>query len=635
MIERVQKNRSLLLCILLAAITFAVYWPVHSHEFVRYDDDTYVTHNPNVKSGLSWQGIKWAFTTGYAANWHPLTWLSHQLDYTLFAGSSAAHHLVNVLFHVVNTILLFIFLARMTKRLWPSVFVAALFALHPLHVESVAWVAERKDVLSTLFWLLTMLAYTRYAERPSAGRYILTLVFFILGLLSKPMLITLPVILLLLDYWPLNRFLNSKFSVLNSVIEKIPFFFFSTVSSIVTFFIQQKGGAVSTIYAIPLHARITNAVFSYLAYIGKLFVPDRLAVLYPYPLTPIPTSRAVIYAIILVLITIFLIYYCRKHRYLLVGWLWYIITLVPVIGIVQVGAQAMADRYTYVPLTGLFIIVAFGAADFLKNTPLSKFILTPAALAVLFGCILVTSAQIKYWKNGFSLFDHTLAVTENNYVILNNYANTLSDLGRPAESIKYFVEAIKFLPRSADVRNNYANALRGLGRRSEAIEQYKIALQLNPSSAMPHYNLAVTLADVGDSNQAVEQYEITLKLKPDFEEAYNNLGWLLFKKGQVPQAIEYFNKVLLLSPNDILVHGRLALALASVGRIDEAIQHCRVVIAARPNDAEMYNNLGVLLEAKGQIDQATESYKKALQIDPNFQKAREQLDALTRKQSQH
>jgi tetratricopeptide (TPR) repeat protein len=633
MIEQALKRRCLLLCILLAAVTFAVYWPVHSHEFVRYDDDTYVTHNPNVKSGLSWQGVKWAFTTGHAANWHPLTWLSHQLDYTLFAGNSAAHHLVNVLFHIANTLLLFIVLVRMTKRLWPGVFVAALFAMHPLHVESVAWVAERKDVLSTLFWLLTMLAYARYAERPSAGRYILTLVFFILGLLSKPMLITLPIVLLLLDYWPLDRFQNSKFSILNLLTEKFPFFLLSIVSSIVTFVVQQKGGAMSTIYAVPLENRIFNAICSYPAYIYKMIWPDRLAVLYPYPLTPIPTSRAVIYAIILILITIFLIYYCRKYRYLLVGWLWYIITLVPVIGIVQVGAQAMADRYTYVPLTGLFIIVAFGAADFLKNTPLSKFILTPAALAVLFGYMLVTSAQIKYWKNGFSLFDHTLAVAEDNYVILNNYANTLSDLGKPAESIRYFVEAIKLLPNSSDVRNNYANALKRLGKLNEAVEQYKIALRLNPDSAMPHYNLAVTLADAGDVNQAVEQYEITLKLKPDFEEAYCNLGGLLFKKGQVPQAIEYFNKALLLSPNDVLVHGQLALALASLGRVDEAIEHCRVVLVARPADAEMYTNLGVLLEAKGQIDQAIESYKKALQIDPNFQNARQQLDILTPKQS--
>jgi tetratricopeptide (TPR) repeat protein len=635
MIEQAPKKLRLLMCILLAAITFAVYWPVHSHEFVRYDDDTYVTHNPNVKSGLSWQGIKWAFTTGYASNWHPLTWLSHQLDYTLFAGNSAAHHLVNVLFHAANTLLLFIVLSRMTKSLWPGAFVAALFALHPLHVESVAWVAERKDILSTLFWLLTMLSYARYAERPSAGRYILTLVFFILGLLSKPMLVTLPFILILLDYWPLKRFLNSQFSILNSVLEKVPFIFLAAISSIVTFVVQQKGGAMSTIHAIPLHDRVTNAISSYLVYIGKMVWPARLAVLYPYPFTPIATARAVIYAIILILITIFLIYYGRKYRYLLVGWLWYVITLVPVIGLVQVGAQAMADRYTYVSLTGLFIIISFGAADLLKSNPLRKFALTASALAVLFGCTLVTSAQLKYWKNGLSLFGHTLAVTKDNYVILNNYANTLTDLGRPAESIKYFVDAIKFMPRSSDVRNNYANALRELGKPSEAIEQYKVALQLNPSSVMPHYNLAVALTDVGDYNQAIEQYQITVKLKPDFEEAYCNLGWLLFRNRQSNQAIEYYNKALRLSPNNILVHGRLALALASVGRVDEAIEHCRVVLAARPNDVEMYTNLGVLLEAKGQIEQAIQSYHKALQIDPNFLKAREQLNILNQNQSRH
>jgi tetratricopeptide (TPR) repeat protein len=520
----------------------------------------------------------------------------------------------------------------MTKGIWQSAFVAGLFALHPLHVESVAWVAERKDVLSTLFWLLTMLAYWWYASRPSAGRYVVTLILFVLGLLSKPMLVTLPFVLLLLDYWPLERFGNPRFPTRNLFLEKVPFFLLSIVSSIVTFVVQQKGGAMPTIYAIPLKGRIINAISSYLAYISKMIWPNRLAALYPYPLAQIPIARAVIYAAILVLITICVIYFGRKHKYLTVGWLWYVVTLVPVIGIVQVGAQAMADRYTYLPLMGLFIIISFGADDLLKRIPFGKYILTALAITILFGCVLATSAQLKYWKNSFSLFDHTLAVTENNYVMLNNYANVLSEQGRPAEAVKYHTESLKFLPNSADIHNNYANTLKVLGRLDEAIEEYRIALKLNPNSAMPHYNLAVTLTDKGNYDEAIEQYKISVKFKPDFEEAYCNIGCILVGKGQHAQAIEYLEKALQLEPKDILAQGQLAMALAGVGRIDEAIEHCRIVLKARPNDAEMHMNLGILLQTQGKIDQAVESYKKALQIDPNFTRARDYLNALSQNQ---
>jgi tetratricopeptide (TPR) repeat protein len=508
--------------------------------------------------------------------------------------------------------------------------VAGLFALHPLHVESVAWVAERKDVLSTLFWLATMLAYVRYAEGPSAGRYVTALVLFILGLMSKPMLVTLPVVLVLLDYWPLNR-LNSKFSILNSLIEKVPFFLLSIVSSVVTFVVQQKGGAMPSIYAIPLKGRIVNAICSYPGYIGKMIWPSRLAALYPHPVAQIPTVRAVIYAAVFVLITIFLIYQGRKYRYLIVGWFWYLVTLVPVIGIVQVGAQAMADRYTYVPLTGLFIIIAFGAAELTRKIPFGKFIVTACAVVVLFGCAMTASAQMKHWKDSLSLFDHTLAVTENNYVMLNNYANVVSEQGKPAEAVKYLVEALRLLPNSADIHNNYANALNELGRVDEAIEEYRIALKLNHGSAMPHYNFAVVLVGRGDYNEAIEQYKSAIALKPDFSQAYCNIGCILVQKGQSGQAIEYFEKGLRIEPNDVLAHGQFAVALANVGRTDEAIEHCRIVLAAHPNDVEMHTNLGILLERQGKIDEAIESHRKALQIDPNDQKARDNLNALTQR----
>jgi tetratricopeptide (TPR) repeat protein len=478
-----------------------------------------------------------------------------------------------------------------------------------------------------------MLAYVKYAERPSAGRYVAILILFILGLLSKPMLVTLPIILLLLDYWPLGRFLDSRFSIRNLLLEKLPFVFLSAISCIITFLVQQKSGAVLAIYKLPLKGRIANAICSYLAYIGRMIWPARLAALYPLHVARITTARAVIYAIILILITIFFIFHGRRRKYPVVGWLWYVVTLVPVIGIVQVGVQAMADRYTYVPLTGLFLIIAFGAAELPIKIPLRKFLLTALALVILFGCALGTSAQLKHWRNSYLLFDHTLAVTENNYVMLNNYANIISEQGRPAEAIGYLVEALKLLPNSTDFHNNYANNLKELGRLDEAIEEYRITLKLDPNSATPHYNLAVTLAEKGDYNDAIEQYKITVNLKPDFAEAYCNIGHALAKKGQPAQAIEYFEKGLQIAPNDIIAHGQLVLALASVGRIDEAIGHCRIVLKARPEDVEMHTNLGILLQSQGRFDQAIESYKKALQINPFCKQARDNLDALTQKQT--
>jgi tetratricopeptide (TPR) repeat protein len=651
----ITQHFHLLTSAVLVVVTLIVYLPVRNHEFVRYDDDVYVTKNPNVQSGLTSQNIKWAFTTGHASNWHPLTWLSHQLDCALFNGNSGAHHLVNVFFHAANTVLLLIVLNRLTRRFWPSAFVAALFALHPLHVESVAWVAERKDVLSMMFWLLTMLAYTRYAERPSAGHYLLTLIFFALGLMSKPMLVTLPFVLLLLDYWPLDRIRNLK----NVVFEKIPFFLLSVISSIITYTVQQKGGAIAVI---SLNERLANALCSYLAYIGRMFWPSDLAVLYPHPAGGITTFKVVLCAIVIVLVTILIIYFGRRHKYLIVGWLWFLGTLVPVIGIVQVGAQALADRYTYVPLIGLFVIIAFAAADLFPKISFRKIILATLAGVILLTFAIVTTTQLSYWKNSISLFEHTIAVTENNNVILNNYANLLSSLGRSAQAVEYLERVAKASPDSHQIRNNLGGALKKLGRPDEAIEQYKIALKLNPAFDMARYNLGVALFDKGDYDAAIEQFKIylgpdaslidtnliqdteisstkdklkkILRSKPDAGNAFSHIGFALVQKGNPAEAVRYYNIALQFDPDDVISHGRLALALATLGRIDEAIDQCRIVLSARPDDAEMHTNLGILFETKGQINQSVESYKKALQIDPNTPKARDRLDAVIQKHPQ-
>jgi Tfp pilus assembly protein PilF len=546
----------------LALLTLVVYLPVHKHEFVRYDDDVYVTNNPEVQSGLSWQGIKWAFVTDHGANWHPLTWLSLMLDCWLFGVKPGPLHLVNVLFHIANMLLFFIVFNRMTKALWQSAFIAALFALHPLHVESVAWIAERKDVLSTLFWLLTMLAYVRYVERSSAGRYILALIFFALGLLAKPMLVTLPFVLLLLDYWPLDRFSNSRFSIRDSIIEKLPFFFLSILSSVITFLVQQKGGAVFSADIVPFNVRLANAICSYFVYIEKMFWPVRLAVLYPYSIHGISLVKVLLSATILVLVTVLVLYNYRRRKYLIVGWLWYLGTLVPVIGIVQVGVQAFADRYTYVPLTGLFIICAFASADLLKNVPFKKYILATSATIILLACTILTTVQLIYWKDSSLLFERALAVTENNVHILNNYGNALGAMGRHKEAAKVLEQAVRGLPDSYEIRNNYGKALQNLGKLDEAIEQYQIALKIEPTADFARYNLSVALAAKGNFDAAIEQCRIVLAARPDDAEMHTHLGILLQNQGKLDQAIESYKKALQINPKFQKARENLNAALA-------------------------------------------------------------------------
>jgi hypothetical protein len=431
----------------------------------------------------------------------------------------------------------------MTNRIWPGVFVAALFALHPLNVESVAWIAERKNVLSTLFWLLTMFAYTRYAERPSLGRYFVTLVLFACGLMSKPMLVTLPFVLLLLDYWPLGRFGVSRFSIWKLLLEKAPFIFLSAISSIITFTAQRKVGTMSTVSTLPLVNRIANAIVSYLAYIGKMFWPVDLAVLYPHSTGNIPVFKVITYAMTLILVTVLVICLARRRKYLLVGWLWYLGTLVPVIGIVQVGAQAMADRYTYVPLIGLFIIIAFGAADLSQKIPFRNMIFTVLAVTILLACALVTSNQLKYWKDSFSLFDHAITVIE------NNFAPGSGNITGSAKTAGHLNESLRFVPNSPVIYNNFGNALRQKGRVDEAIDYYKFALELQPSYSKARYNLSIALALKGRYDEAVEQCRIYLAARPDDAEMYTNLGVILQAKGDLDQAAESFKKALQINPS--------------------------------------------------------------------------------------
>lgn len=627
-----EKYRLLYICLFLAVVVSAVYWPVHKYDFVRYDDNKYVTNNLNIQSGINAKSIRWAFTSGYASNWHPVTWLSLMLDYKLFGLNAGSYHLINLLFHIINTLLLFIVLNRMTKAMWASAFVAAVFGLHPLHVESVAWIAERKDVLSTFFWMLTMLSYARYTEKSSIIRYTVTLVLFAIGLMTKPMLVTLPFVLLLLDYWPLERM---RFGVMNKIerdeeniqksfaalfLEKIPFFILAVLSSIVTFIVQHRGGAVQPVDVIGISSRLKNAVISYISYISKTFWPSKLAVLYPYPHS-LPVVKIAFCAVLLALITTAVILLSRRHKYLVTGWFWYVGTLVPVIGIIQVGVQELADRYTYIPMTGLLIIIAWGVSDIAGSWKYRKRVFVTASVLVLVAMSLRTSIQLMYWFDSETLFGHTLEVTNDNYVMENNFASYLNEQGQIQQSIEHFNRALEIKPDSAEVHNNLANALSSLGQTSKAIEHYKKSLSLKAGSSDTHYNFAIALSKLNMTDEAIKEYSEAVRLDPTNFDALSNLGFAMAEKGDYSKAVELYEKALAIKPDNIITHGRFGLALAALQKNDEAIKEFRIVLEARPNDVEMLCNLGILLERQNKITEAIEQYRRAVKIEPDNEHA--------------
>jgi Flp pilus assembly protein TadD len=577
------KLTAIVIGVVLAGGTAAIFWQVHGFDFVSYDDDLYVYENPHVTNGLTRDGVFWAFTTGQAGNWHPLTWLSLMLDCQLFGPRPGGLHLVNLLLHIANTLLLFTVLKKMTDALWSSAFVAAVFALHPMHVESVAWIAERKDVLSTLFWMLTLLAYVGYVKRPGLLRYMTTILLFALGLMAKPMLVTLPFVLLLLDYWPLNRFgpqtaktsgrqsyksgpAGPKFQNLYRVLfEKIPFFVLCAISSVITFLVQQSGGAVVGITALPLNSRVTNAFLSYAKYIGKMFWPQNLAIFYPFDLARFEFWQILLCILLLLFISIFVIYAGRKRRYLAVGWFWFVITLVPVIGFVQVGNQALADRYTYIPYIGLFIMIAWGLPELLSEWPYRKIAFGISIVVVLTALGISTYRQVGYWKNSFILFSHAIEVTQGNYLAYNNLGNAYCNLGRYREAVEAYRQAIKIKPDYAKAHNNLGNAYWNLGRHQESIEAYKQAVRKEPDYADAQYNLGNAYCNLGRYQEAIEAYQQAIKLKPDNAVAYNNLGFAYGKLGRYDEEIEAFGQAVRIKPDYAVARNNLADALLKQG----------------------------------------------------------------------
>lgn len=517
-----RDNSLVLLCLVLTVVTLLTFWQVQENDFINFDDPSYVTANPHVNTGLTIQNILWAFSSSHASNWHPLTWISHMIDYNLYGLNPRGHHLNNLLFHIINTLLLFIVFNRMTNALWKSAFVAALFAVHPLHVEPVAWISSRKDLLSTLFWILTIWAYTSYAQRSNLKMYMIAILFFSMGLMSKPMVVTLPLILLLLDYWPLYRFnpggikdsslpennrttdSNREQPVSRLILEKLPFFLLSAASCIITYLAQKHGGATVSIGFLPLMTRIENAFHSYLAYIMKAFWPGQLAVHYSYPVDEVSIWHLITPLIFLTCISVFIIYKIRSHRYLAVGWFWYIIALLPVIGIIQVGSQTMADRYTYIPLIGIFIMLTWGLSRLVNN----KAVLIILAAATVLAFSIVSWIQTNHWKNSITLFEHTLAVDSDNPMIHNNLGVSYTAVGGYDQAIIHYKEATRLRPDYGDAYFNLGLALFRTGQYADATAQFRKSLAIDPDSLKSHLYLGLASVEAGDRESALKEYEI-------------------------------------------------------------------------------------------------------------------------------
>jgi protein O-mannosyl-transferase len=721
------------ICLALGLITLAVYAPSLTHSFLAFDDQQYVTENPRVQAGLTWSGVAWAARTHYASNWHPLTWLSHMLDCQLYGLKPAGHHLSNILLHTANTLLLFLVLSRMTGAGWRSACVAALFSWHPLHVESVAWVAERKDLLSTLFFLLTLGAYARYVEvlsleskvqSPSSAEcgvrsaengvqndadrsplpaphstlhaprstlhvllfYLLSLLCFALGLMSKPMVVTMPFLLLLVDYWPLSRF---RFSGLRAqgrrlgflLAEKIPFLVLSGVGCALTVAAQAGSFTIVSTDRLPLDRRIPHVLASYVHYLAATVAPRHLAAHYPYPATtpPIETASA---ALLLCLLTLLAIWLAARRPYVLVGWLWYVGTLVPVIGLVQVGDQAWADRYTYIPLIGIFIALVWGAADAFDTWcrfPVSEpggrlqaqsassvrmrrgaavflFVLgTGIGVALLVG----TSLQLRYWKSTRTLFEHAAAVTQHNARALTLLGSLLAEEGKREEAARLFLRALNYSPENPETHFHLGKVLIEEGKvdeaiahfsrslwskqwadrahlqigealakqqkYAEAIAHFQAALAANPHLAMAENNLARIFHSRGRLDEAIHHYQAALRLNPQLPQAHNNLGVVLLQKGRLAEGVVQLKEAVRLNPSNLALQLNLAQVLNQMEDWQQAAELFAQIAPARPNDAQLHFEFGLALAHLQKTREAMSHYARALRLQPDYPEALDRL----------
>jgi tetratricopeptide (TPR) repeat protein len=624
-------------CLLLFILTLSVYWQVNNHAFINFDDDVYVTDNHNVQAGLTLEGLKFAFSFVERTYWHPLTWLSHMLDCQLFGLNAGLHHLMNLLFHMANSLLLFAILKRMSGALWQSAFVAALFALHPINVDSVAWVSERKNLLSTFFWLLTMLAYVRYTERPNFYKYTIVFVTLALGLLAKTMLVTLPFVFLLLDYWPLRRYrlahsevgnnekadkfmLGSvkKSQTLGLILEKVPLLALSAGMINLSSSSVQEYGIVLSLESVSMKLRIANALVSYIKYLAKMIWPQRLAIYYPFPKI-IPMWQTIAAFMLLVFISVLVIKALKRAPYLAVGWLWYLGTLVPVIGLIQAGLwPAMADRWAYVPLIGIFIMVAWGIPDLAARWHFKKTWLSLAAATVLSVFVVTTWLHVRIWADSITLFEHAIKVTTNNFVAHNNLGTALKEQGRIAEAIHHYQEALRLLPGYAKAHNNIGAVMENQGRIAEAILHYTEAVRIDPENALIHYNLGHVLGEQDRMAEAIGHYVKALQIKPDFADAYNNLGVALLRLGKITQAIDYLQEAVRLKPDAVAMQDNLKSALTAQEKSEKELSKLQAALQQKPVDAHLYYKMGELYKSNGRLDEAIAQFQKAIELKPKY-----------------
>jgi tetratricopeptide (TPR) repeat protein len=606
-----QVGTRLFIAAVLAGLTVGVYAPCVDHPFISFDDLDYVTQNRHVKAGLTTDSVRWAFTTLAYGNWHPLTWLSLELDCVLYGGLKAGgFHLTNVLLHAANAVLLFLVLARMTSLVWRSAAVAALFAWHPLNVESVAWVAERKGLLSALFWMLTLAAYLYYVRRPGLGRYLLVVLALVLGLMAKPLLLTMPGVLLLLDYWPLARGVSPR----RLLLEKVPLVLLVLAWSVLAYVAQLRHGAVPSLDSYPWDVRVCNALLSYVAYLGKTFWPTNLAVHYPHPGTAVSVGWALGAGLLLAVFTVLMLGPGRRRPYLAVGWFWYLGTLVPMIGLVQIGAQGMADRYAYVPLIGIFLMLSWGAADLATAWRVPRVAVVAAAAAVLVACVALTWIQIGYWKSDQDLWEHALAVTEKNYPAHNNLGVHYYRQGQLVRAREEFEAAAAVNPHGSLCHDNLATLLRDLGRTEEALTEYRKAIELDPREAMFHLHLGNLLRDLGRGPEALAEFRAAAELNPDLAAAHNNVAAALEDLGRTEEALAEYQKAIELDPEYGFPHIGLGNLLSDQGRLEEARDHYRRAVDLDPRNGIAHHNLGMALQAQGRLDEALAEYHTALAL---------------------
>ncbi len=620
-------RRDWLIGLLLSAVTLLVFWPVTTHEFINYDDPLYVTENPQVQAGLTTEGLGWAFgqVTGEGTYWHPLTWLSHMLDCRLFGLNAGRHHLTNLLLHTANVLLLFLGLRRMTGAAWRSALVAALFALHPLQVDTVAWVAERKNVLSTFFWLLTLLGYAGYARRPGLIRYLVVFGALALGLMSKPMLVTVPCVLLLLDYWPLGRIAGlppipasaghlpcPRWPWRRLFLEKVPLFGLAAAASAVTLMAHERLGLLATADQLPLASRIGHALAAYVGYLGKIVWPVDLAVFYPYP-GRWPLGRSLLCAMLLGCISLAAVRWARRRPWVLIGWLWFLGTLVPVIGLVQAGVQGMADRFVYVPIIGVLVLAVWGLAEALEGLPQRGWVLGTVAGAALCACGVLTWRQVGYWHDSETLFGHTVRVTPDNFVAMLNYGVALGEHGKLSEAMVQYQRALELNPGYPEAERNLGNTLGLQGKLEEAIPHYAAALRKKPDFREAELNWGSALALQGKLAEAETHFLAALRLAPAYAEAHNGYGNLLVLRGRMDEAIAHYRAAIQAKPNYAEAHCFLARALARQGKTAEAAAHFRATLNAKPDHAAALNDLAWILatESDPQIRNVHEAVRLA------------------------